>query len=247
MNEEPESVALRISRPFGKKLVELAGISKGFTVLDIGTGLGPVFFPAVDRVKPHGLVIGIDISDEMVRGTYNEITYKNAVIIQADAKTLPFKDDSFDVVLSGFSYIYFSCTEVVRVLKEGGQVALSSWASLGDINFMAEHVSRYMPVNSHEVCHEDTPEKLRDLLCEHGFESIKIIQETHDFTYMNEEQWWDEMMDSGWSYYAEIVGGIIGMDKFKREVFDGLQGLKRDDGIPFTLSALLVFGTKGKK
>jgi len=72
-NENPEGIP-QFSRPFGNKLVELIEIKRGASILDIGMGNGTAtFFPAVKKVGNHGRVIGIDISDEMVRETYRRL------------------------------------------------------------------------------------------------------------------------------------------------------------------------------
>lgn len=250
MGEEPERVALRISKPFGKRLVERAEISEGAIVLDIGTGLGPVFFPAVGKVGQHGFVVGVDIADEMVRGTYDKInlyTICNATVIQADARRLTFKDNTFDAVLSGFSYLDCSPKEVIRVLKERGQLALSSWALLEDMEYMAECVNQYLPVNRQDVYHQSTPEELRNLLCEAGFENITVVRENQEFVYKDEEEWWEEMLDSGWQHYVEKIKNVAGdAEEFKKEAFEGLQVYRRADGISFTLSVLFAFCTKSR-
>lgn len=249
MCEGPDSVALKISKPFGKKLVERAEISEGAIVLDIGTGLGPVFFPAAEKVGDHGLVVGVDIADEMVRGTYATMKTSmvgNAVILQADARRLTFKDNTFDAVLSGFSYLDCSPKEVIRVLKEGGQLALSTWALLEDMEYMAECVNKYFPVSSQDVYYQSTPGELRNLLCEAGFEPVEIVREHEEFVYRDEHQWWGEMLDSGWESYVKRVGNTGDVEEFKKEAFEGLQVYRRADGISFTLSVLFAFCTEGR-
>jgi len=48
---------------FGSRLVELATIGRGSSVLDVGCGTGSSLFPAAERVRPGGHVVGIDICE----------------------------------------------------------------------------------------------------------------------------------------------------------------------------------------
>jgi len=251
MREETgESVGLRISKPFGRKLTELAGIRKGDLVLDLGTGLGPVFFPTLEKVGPDGFVVGVDISDEMVKGTHillKKSAYCNATIVKSDIKSLSFRSNIFDVVLCGFSYVYSSLEQIKRVLKDGGRFGLSSWAALGDMDCMVRFARRYLPISSEDVYHRDTPEVLKTLLRKAGFEDIRVYAQTQKFIFKDEKQWWDEMLNSGWQAHLMKIKELRGnLDKFKQEAFKELQVHKRPDGIPFTMSALLAFGTKSR-
>jgi len=251
MGGEPEeSVGLRMSKPFGTKLVELAEISEDDFVLDIGTGLGPVFFSALTRVGKHGHVVGIDISDEMVKGTragLKRCRLRNAAIIESDARSLVFRDSTFDVVLSGFSYIYSSLKEVLRVLRKGGLFGLSTWSALGDMDCMAEFAERYMPISVEDVYHRDTPEALKKLLLKAGFEEVRVFVETQEFVFKDEEQWWEEVVDSGWqTHLAKIEDLGFSLVEFKQEIFKGLQKYKRTDGVPFTISAILALAIKSR-
>jgi O-methyltransferase/aklanonic acid methyltransferase len=46
---------------FGLRFVELAAISPGTRVLDVGCGDGSSLFPAAERTGPRGRAVGIDI------------------------------------------------------------------------------------------------------------------------------------------------------------------------------------------
>jgi ubiquinone/menaquinone biosynthesis C-methylase UbiE len=238
-----------ISKPFGKRLAELAEIDEGACVLDIGTGLGPVFFPAAQKAGEHGRVVGLDISEEMVRGTYYKIRKYgvwNGTIIQSDARTLIFKDRTFDVVLCGFSYRYSEPGEIVRVLKEGGRFGMSSREFSEDMGCMAACISQYVPVTSGDVSLQDTPDGVRTFLCGAGFNQVRVVPVEAEFLYRNEEQWWGEMLDSGWRRYVEeiVMDDPERFQRLKEEAFAQLQAYRRDDGIPFVTKVLLGFGTK---
>src|SRR5688572_28286021 len=122
---------------FGEWLVETAKIPKGASVLDVACGRGAVLFPAAKRVGTGGQVIGIDLADGMARETEMEIQRRGlqqAEARQMDAEHLTFADSTFDVVLCGFSLQFFphlgqALSEFHRVLKSGGQIAVTTWSS----------------------------------------------------------------------------------------------------------------------
>ena len=112
------------------QVADAANITAGDRVLDVACGTGVVTREAADRVGATGTVTGIDINDGMLavaRRVRPEIDWR-----QGDASELPFEDESFDVVTCQFSLMYFpdrlaALTEMMRVLKPGGRLALAVW------------------------------------------------------------------------------------------------------------------------
>lgn len=112
----------------------MAGSIRGRRVLDVGCGTGTVARAAVDR---GARVTAVDASPAMLglaaaetHDPTRSITWK-----AADMHALPDEDGSFDVVLSSLGVIFARdpaavLAEIIRVLRPGGVLALSTWAAM---------------------------------------------------------------------------------------------------------------------
>ncbi len=112
-------------RPVGEQAIELMNISEQSHVLDVGCGSGwAVNLIAAKASK--GRVVGIDISDEMIRlAAESSASFSNVELRIASAEKLPFRDGEFSHVFSMESLYYYSdmleaLKEIKRVLGPGG-------------------------------------------------------------------------------------------------------------------------------
>jgi len=118
-------------RAFRSELLDLAGLSAGASVLDVGCGSGTLAIAAARRVGPTGNVHGIDPSPEMIARARRK-AQKAAVATDfqtAAAQKLPFPDGRFDVVLSTLvlhqiphEALSMCASEMRRVLRPGGRL-----------------------------------------------------------------------------------------------------------------------------
>lgn len=118
-------------RAFRERLIELAALEPGESVLDIGCGTGTLAIAATRHVGPSGSVLGIDASPQMIaRATRKAGRAGAPAIFQlAAAERLPFPDARFDVVLSTLMFHHLPrntrrrcAIEARRVLKRRGRV-----------------------------------------------------------------------------------------------------------------------------
>lgn len=117
-------------------LIEALQVNGNEQVLDVASGTGEPGLTLSSRL-PNGEVTGCDLSEEMVeianeyakqRGISN---YQSQV---CDASNMPFEDNSFAHVVCRFGIMFFpdiegSLSEMTRVLKPGGTLAVAVWAA----------------------------------------------------------------------------------------------------------------------
>lgn len=132
-------------RPGGLKLTarlaEVAGISSNYVVLDIACGKGTTAFFLAREYGCH--VIGIDLSDKMIsscrsRAKEEAVTGRVSFLL-GDGENLPFRDSSFDVVISECSFSLLPNKEIAardigRVLKSGGKLVMTDIILKGEVS-----------------------------------------------------------------------------------------------------------------
>jgi len=119
-------------------IVAEAQVAPGMRVLDVACGSGEPSISIAALLKGTGRVVGIDLASaplEVARKRASKRGLDNVEFQQADVHALPFPDKSFDRVTSRLSVMFFSdmpkaLSEMRRVLKPRGRVALLAWGAM---------------------------------------------------------------------------------------------------------------------
>ena len=115
------------------RVIAAAQIQPGYRVLDVACGTGVLAREAASHLGSTGSVVGLDPNPGMLA-----VAARLAPAIewrQGTAESLPYPDQSFDVVLSQFGLMFFTdrrqaLREMLRILAPGGHLAVAVWDSL---------------------------------------------------------------------------------------------------------------------
>ena len=120
---------------------EFAGIKKGDTVVDLGSGAGNDVFVARTLVGNEGKVIGIDFTPEMLDKAYKnnvKLGFSNVEFKFGEIENIPLEENSIDVVVSNCVLNLVpdkkkAFSEIFRIIKPGGHFCVSDIVLLGEL------------------------------------------------------------------------------------------------------------------
>lgn len=120
-----------VHRIWKRFTIELSGVRRGHSVLDIAGGTGDLAAKFSKLVGPEGRVVLADINESMLRVGRDKLTDRGIVgnieYAQANAEALPFPDNSFDCITIAFGLRNVTDKDkalrsMLRVLKPGGRL-----------------------------------------------------------------------------------------------------------------------------
>lgn len=120
-----------------RRIVALAHVVDGETVLDVGCGDGSLL-ESLARANPAGRTVGVDLAAGMLaraRRRFRHLGLAGVELQPADVRQLPFEDGSFDLVTSAYVLdilndddITQALTEIKRILRRGGRLVMANAA-----------------------------------------------------------------------------------------------------------------------
>ncbi len=162
-------------------LAEADLLKPGDKVLEIGCGIGSVVFELSQKGYE---VTGTDISGEAI--AYGQKKYGDIHLEVQAAETLPYEDESFDVVLSFDLFEHIAridrhVSEVGRVLRPGGYYLFQTPNRYSNIIYETLWTRSLQWRRYHPSLH--SPGQLKRRLAKHGFETRFIkMNPINEFT-----------------------------------------------------------------
>jgi len=193
-----------VHRLWKKYAINLSGIKKGQSVLDVAGGTGDLSKLFHQRVGKEGTVLMTDINSAMLREGRDKLIDAGIVsgigYVQADAEVLPFADNSFDCINIAFGLrnvtdkqkAINSMFEKLRyggclIILEFSRVELASLASIYDAysfnvipkigKFVAKDEASYQYLVESIRMHPDQ-ETLKDMIETAGFSRVEYFNLT---------------------------------------------------------------------
>jgi ubiquinone/menaquinone biosynthesis C-methylase UbiE len=118
-----------------RRVLELANVKDGEAILEVATGTGVQLVSLASR-NPSGRTAGVELADRMLDQTRKRLRAArlgSVEVAHASALTLPFEDESFDLVVNAYMLdllahedIARALAEFKRVLRPGGRLVLSN-------------------------------------------------------------------------------------------------------------------------
>jgi demethylmenaquinone methyltransferase/2-methoxy-6-polyprenyl-1,4-benzoquinol methylase len=122
-----------VHRLWKRMAIEMSGVRRGNKVLDIAGGTGDLAAKFSKIVGAKGSVVLADINDSMLKVGRDRLVdqgiVSNVQFSQADAQSLPFPDNTFDVITIAFGLRNvtdkdMALRSMLRVLKPGGRLLI---------------------------------------------------------------------------------------------------------------------------
>ena len=133
----------------GESLCEALDLRAGQNVLDVACGNGAATLAAARRFTR---VTGLDYVPSLLARAEERARAErlDVALVEGDAEAMPFIDGQFDAALSTFGVMFTpdharAARELVRVVRPGGKIGLSSWTPDGFIGQVFALVGRTVP------------------------------------------------------------------------------------------------------
>ncbi len=135
--EKWKAKSAAMGKPATQALVDYAQPLPAMRVLDLASGTGEPAISLAARVGPEGHVTALDISADLLEVAAKRArdrSLKNFTTQQADAHSLPFPDNTFDLATSRFGVMFFrdpelAARELLRVLRPGARACFLVWGT----------------------------------------------------------------------------------------------------------------------
>jgi SAM-dependent methyltransferase len=158
---------------------ELAGIEKGDTVVDLGSGAGNDVFVSRALVGKSGKVIGLDFTEEMIdkaNENNRKLGYDNVEFHLGEIENMPLENDTADVVVSNCVLNLVpdkekAFAEMHRIIKPGGHFCVSDIVLKGEL---PEGLQKSAAMYAGCVSGAIQQEEYLGILDETGFKNVEV-------------------------------------------------------------------------
>jgi len=202
----------------GESLCEALDLRAGERVLDVAAGNGNATLAAARRWCD---VVSTDYVPALLERGRSRAGAEGLPVQfeQADAENLPYKNHSFDVVMSTFGVMFTpdqdkAAAEMARACKPGGRIGLANWTPGSFVGQIFKTMGKYLPpaagVKSPALW--GTEERLGELFGER-LDSIAIERRDFVFRYHSAAHWLEVFR----TFYGPMHKSFGALDADKQE------------------------------
>jgi SAM-dependent methyltransferase len=174
---------------FGQAALVAAAVQSGERILDVGCGSGTSTFMLAEQVGAAGYVLGVDISEQLVK-LASAATPNSAPVefLLADAATASLPAESFDLLFSRFGVMFFdepaaAFAHMRGALKPDGRIAFVCWRSAAENDWVRLPMSAIRDIVPMAPTDPEAPgpfafgksDRLTDILTAAGFHDIDVV------------------------------------------------------------------------
>ncbi len=178
--------------PYSIETAERVAALHPLHVLETACGTGRATNHLRRKMSNTATLTATDVSEDMLqvaikKSDASDLLQRGSLkFLQADAASLPFDDDAFDVVVCQFGLMFFSnklkaFQEAQRVLKKNGTFIFSIWDELSRNpvaaiarNILKEFFAEDAPVNLNVAFSMSDLVEIKQLLADSGFVNVTI-------------------------------------------------------------------------
>jgi SAM-dependent methyltransferase len=211
--ERQRPLFLQSTHLVSERLVELLDPRPGETILELAAGPGDTGLLAAGALAPGGRLVSTDVAPEMVEAARRraaELALGELVSFAVeDMESLSFADASFDGALCRWGLMLVpdmqaAATEIARVLRPEGRIALAVWADPDDNDWMTAAGRSALELGLVERPDPDAPGPFRlaregaleSLLTEAGLAVERVEDVSVTWRAASLDAWWEIARDT---------------------------------------------------
>ncbi|HEX7405805.1 MAG TPA: methyltransferase domain-containing protein [Candidatus Nanopelagicaceae bacterium] len=206
LSDTYDEVGVDFFKPIAAKLLEVMPPVEGERWLDIGCGRGAVLLPVAQKIGPHGLALGIDISTGMIdhaRRFALHVGLRNVECEVDDAQSPTTVRGQFDTISS--SLVLFFLADPLHalhnwfpLLKPSGRIGVTTFGTIDPRwAYVDEVFQPHLPKQMRDVRIPDkdgpfaNDADLEKIFVTSGFESISTVRTSVPVHFANTQHWYD--------------------------------------------------------
>jgi ubiquinone/menaquinone biosynthesis C-methylase UbiE len=243
--------------PVNARLIELAEIDAGDTVVDVATGIGDPALSVARRVGPSGRVIATDQSAAMLAIAETRARDRGMTNIEfrlLDANDFDFPDATIDAIVCRWGLMFLSdladaLGRMRRSLKAGRRLAAATWADANKVPIISvrRNVMRAfdIPKGPFDPFRLSSAEALADAAKSAGFDEVDVTRAVVRYEYASAHAFANAQRAAHESRLTALLARSEAQQaEFWRALADAAQPYAAADGLVRMPSEILLLSAR---